>query len=252
MLEDAGGQGHRYDEGIARLMSEGKTAEETFFAVAMEDLKAAASLFRPVFDATDGIDGWVSLEVSPLLANDATQTIQAAAQLHEAANRPNLFIKIPGTAAGAQAIEESIFNGAHVNVTLLFSREHYLSAAEAYLRGIERRIEAGLDPNITSVASLFVSRWDVGVKQEVVPALHNRLGIAIAMRTYKAYRDLLAPPAGASWLTQASRRSGCCGPALAPRTQLRPTRCMCKRWQRPTPSPHSLKRPFRPSPTTAM
>ncbi|MFT7402246.1 MAG: transaldolase [Hydrogenophaga sp.] len=194
IFEHAIGQGHRYDEGIARLMREGKTAEETFFALALEDLKAAASLFRPVFDATDGIDGWVSLEVSPLLANDAAQTIQAAAQLHEAANRPNLFIKIPGTAAGAQAIEESIFNGVHVNVTLLFSREHYLCAAEAYLRGIERRIEAGLDPNITSVASLFISRWDVGVKQEVAPAFHNRLGIAIAMRTYKAYRDLLASP----------------------------------------------------------
>jgi transaldolase len=127
------------------------------------------------------------------------------------------------------------------NVTLLFSREHYLLAAEAYLRGIERRIEAGLDPNITAVASLFVRRWDVEVKQEVAPARHNRLGIAIAMRTYKAYRNLLASPAGASWLRPAPRRSGCCGPAPAPRTQ-----------PRPTPSPHSLKKPCRPSPTTAM
>jgi transaldolase len=194
IFEHAIDHGRRYDEGIARLMREGKNAEATFFALALEDLKAAASLFRPVFDATDGIDGWVSLEVSPLLVNDAAQTIQAAVQLHEAANRPNLFIKIPGTAAGVEAIEESIFNGVHVNVTLLFSREHYLAAAEAYMRGIERRIEAGLDPNVTSVASLFVSRWDVGVKQEVAPTFHNRLGIAIAMRTYKAYRDLLASP----------------------------------------------------------
>ena len=194
IFEHAIGQGRHYDEDIARLMREGKNAETTFFALALADLKAAASLFRPIFDATDGIDGWVSLEVSPLLANDAAQTIQAAAQLHEAANRRNLLIKIPGTAAGLKAIEESIFNSVPVNVTLLFSREHYLAAAEAYLRGIERRIEAGLDPNISSVASLFVSRWDVGVKQEVAPTFHNRLGIAIAMRTYKAYRDLLASP----------------------------------------------------------
>jgi transaldolase len=194
IFEHAIGQSRWYDEGIARLMREGKNAEATFFSLALEDLKAAAGLFRPIFDATDGIDGWVSLEVSPLLVNDVAQTIQAAAQLHEAANRPNLFIKIPGTVAGIEAIEESIFNGVNVNVTLLFSREHYLAAAEAYLRGIERRMEARLDPNITSVASLFVSRWDVGVKQEVAPTFHNRLGIAIAMCTYKAYRELLASP----------------------------------------------------------
>ena len=194
IFEHAIGQGRRYDEGIARLMREGMNAEATFFALALEDLKAAATLFRPIHDATDGIDGWVSLEVSPLLINDAAQTIRAATQLHEAANRPNLFIKIPGTAAGIEAIEASIFNGVPVNVTLLFSREHYLAAAEAYLRGIERRMGAGLDPNVTSVASLFVSRWDVGVKQEVAPTFHNRLGIAIAMRTHKAYRDLLASP----------------------------------------------------------
>ena len=132
--------------------------------------------------------------MSPLLSDNAAKTIHAAAWLHEAADRPNLFIKIPGTAAGAEAIEESIFGGVPVNVTLLFSREQYLAAAEAYLRGIERRIEAGLDLNVGSVASLFVSRWDVPVKQEISPPFHNRLGIAIAMRTYKAYRDLLASP----------------------------------------------------------
>lgn len=194
IFEHAIGNGNRYDESIAQLAHRGECAERTFFSLALEDLKAAADLFRPVFDATQGSDGWVSLEVSPLLVNDAAQTIQAAVSLHAAADRPNLFIKIPGTPAGTEAIEETIFRGVPVNVTLLFSREHYLAAAEAYMCGIERRLAAGLDPNVRSVASLFVSRWDVGVKQEVAPQFHNRLGIAIAMRTYKAYRDLLASP----------------------------------------------------------
>ncbi|MEO6626742.1 MAG: transaldolase [Burkholderiaceae bacterium] len=194
IFEHAIGHGDFYDEAIAGLARSGESAEQMFFALALEDLTKAADLFRPIFDASDGLDGWVSLEVSPLLADNTGKTVHAAAWLHEAAHRPNLFIKIPGTAAGAQAIEESIFGGVPVNVTLLFSREQYLAAAEAYLRGIERRIEAGLDPNVRSVASLFVSRWDVAVKQEISPPFHNRLGIAIAMRTYKAYRDLLASP----------------------------------------------------------
>ena len=194
IFEHAIGHGSFYDESIARLTRRGKSAEELFFTLALEDLTKAADLFRPIFDATEGLDGWVSLEVSPVLSDNATKTIQAASSLHEAADRPNLFIKIPGTPAGAQAIEESIFNGVPVNVTLLFSREQYVVSAEAYMRGIERRLEAGLDPNVRSVASLFVSRWDVAVKQEISPAFHNRLGIAIAMRTYKAYRDLLASP----------------------------------------------------------
>ncbi len=194
IFEHAIGHGSFYDEAIARLARRGKPAEELFFTLALEDLTRAADLFRPIFDATEGLDGWVSLEVSPVLSDNATKTIQAASSLHEAADRPNLFIKIPGTPAGAQAIEESIFNGVPVNVTLLFSREQYVVSAEAYMRGIERRLEAGLDPNVRSVASLFVSRWDVAVKQEISPAFHNRLGIAIAMRTYKAYRDLLASP----------------------------------------------------------
>jgi transaldolase len=155
-------------------------------------LTRAADLFRPVHDATNGVDGWVSLEVSPLLADDTAATITAAAQLHARAQRPNLFIKIPGTNAGIPAIEESIFAGVPVNVTLLFSRKHYVAAAEAYMRGIERRIAAGLDPVVGSVASLFVSRWDVAIRDKVPDSLHNGLGIAIAMRTYKAYRDLLA------------------------------------------------------------
>lgn len=191
IFEHAIGQGNRYDESIARLQRLGRSAEETFFALALEDLQTAADLFRPTFDATRGADGWVSLEVSPVLADNADQTIHAAASLHQAAQRPNLFIKIPGTTAGNAAIEASIFGGVPINVTLLFSSAHYLASAEAYMRAIERRIQAGLDPNVRSVASLFVSRWDVAANPQVSPALHNTLGLAIGMRTYKAYRDLL-------------------------------------------------------------
>ena len=194
IFEHAVGQGNFYDKSITRLTKLHDSAEELFFALALEDLTTAADLFRPVFDATAGLDGWVSLEVSPLLADNAAGTIQAAAELHAAANRPNLFIKIPGTAAGVEAIEESIFAGVPVNVTLLFSAAQYLAAAQAYMRGIERRIEAGLNPNVPSVASLFVSRWDVAVQAKVAATLRNQLGIAIAMRTYKAYRDLLTSP----------------------------------------------------------
>ena len=186
--------GAAYDESIRNRARAGESGEKLFFEVALEDLTRAADLFRPVHDATGGLDGWVSLEVSPLLVNDARGTIEAAARLHARAQRPNLFIKIPGTRAGTEAIEESIFAGVPVNVTLLFSREQYIAAAEAYLRGIERRIEAGRDPRITSVASLFVSRWDVAVKDKVSPALRNRLGIAVGLRTYQAYRELLASP----------------------------------------------------------
>ncbi len=183
-----------YDDAIHKKMLTGKSGEALFFELALEDLTQAADLFRPVHDATDGVDGWVSLEVSPLLADDTAGTIQAAMQLHARAQRSNLFIKIPGTRAGIPAIEETIFAGVPVNVTLLFSREHYIAAAEAYMRGIERRIAAGLDAKVACVASLFVSRWDVAIKDTVPHALHNRLGIATAMRTYKAYRDLLATP----------------------------------------------------------
>jgi len=183
-----------YDAAIRQQTAEGKSGEELFFDLAIEDLTRAADLFRPVHDSTGGVDGWVSLEVSPLLAHDTVGTIAAAANLHRAAQRPNLFIKIPGTPEGVPAIEESIFNGVPVNVTLLFSREQYLAAAEAYMRGIERRIAAGLDPMVGSVASIFVSRWDVAVKDKVPPQLRNRLGIAIAKRTYKAYRELLISP----------------------------------------------------------
>jgi transaldolase len=183
-----------YDDAIRQKRSEGKSGEVLFFELAIEDLRQAADLFRPIYDATAGMDGWVSLEVSPLLAFDAASTTKMAIRLHEQAQRPNLFIKIPGTPEGRIAIEEAIFVGVPINVTLLFSAEHYIGAAEAYLRGIERRIAAKLDPKIHSVASLFVSRWDKAVAGKVPAALQNRLGVAIGKRAYKAYRDFLASP----------------------------------------------------------
>jgi transaldolase len=183
-----------YDDAIGRKTTAGASGEGLFFDLALEDLTQAADLFRPVYDASAGVDGWVSLEVSPLLANDTAGTIKAARQLHTRAQRANLFIKIPGTPAGISAIEESIFAGIPVNVTLLFSPAQYVAAAEAYMRGIERRISAGLKPDVRSVASLFISRWDVAVKDKVPAALRNRLGIAIAKLAYKAYRELLTAP----------------------------------------------------------
>jgi transaldolase len=183
-----------YDGAIRGGLADAKGAEALFFDLALADLTRAADLFRPVHERTNGVDGWVSLEVSPLLAHDAAATIAAARELWARARRPNLFIKIPGTKEGLGAIEESIFAGVPVNVTLLFSREHYLDAAEAYLRGVERRIAAGLDPKVGSVASIFISRWDVALADRVPPALNNLLGIAMAGRIYKAYVDQLAAP----------------------------------------------------------
>lgn len=179
-----------YDADIVRP-EHAAAPEDLFFELALADLKRAADLFRPVFDRTDGVDGWVSLEVSPLLAYDTGRTLAAAQDLHRRGGKPNLFIKIPGTPEGLPAIEAAIFAGVPVNVTLLFSREQYLAAADAYLRGVERRIEAGLNPAVASVASVFVSRWDVAVSKKVPADLANRLGIAIGQRTYRAYRDLL-------------------------------------------------------------
>src|SRR5438552_3675095 len=183
-----------YDAAIRKKLDEGKSGEELFFELALEDLTRAADLFRPVFDRTNGVDGWVSLEVSPLLAHDTASTLAAAKSLHARAGRPNLLIKIPGTKEGIPAIEESIFAGVPINVTLLFSREHYIAAAEAFLRGIERRIDAGLQPNIGSVASVFVSRWDSAVASKVPEELRNQPGIAIAKRTYKAASALRSSP----------------------------------------------------------
>ncbi len=183
-----------YDSPIRKMLANGKSGEDLFFDLALEDIIRAADLFRPIYNRTNGVDGWVSLEVSPLLAYDTRSTIRAAKDLFARAKRPNLFIKIPGTEEGLPAIEEAIAEGIPVNVTLLFSREQYLAAASAFLRGIERRLDAGLNPNIGSVASVFVSRWDAAVKGRVPDDLRNRLGIAIAMRTYKAARDLLTSP----------------------------------------------------------
>lgn len=183
-----------YDTAIREKLNQGKSGEELFFELAIEDLTRAADLFRPIFNHTNGVDGWVSLEVSPLLAHDTASTLAAAKSLHARAARPNLLIKIPGTKEGLPAIEEAIFAGIPINVTLLFSREQYFAAADAFLRGIERRIDAGLQPNIDSVASVFVSRWDGAVAGKVPPALNNKLGIAVAGRTNKAYRDLLSSP----------------------------------------------------------
>jgi transaldolase len=183
-----------YDDAIRQKLADGKSGEELFFELALEDLMLAADLFRPVHDHTSGVDGWVSLEVSPLLAHDTASTVAEAKDLHAKANRPNLFIKIPGTKEGLPAIEEAIFAGVPINVTLLFSPVQYAAAAEAYLRGIERRIAAGLPPQVASVASVFISRWDAAVTDKVPEPLNDKLGIAIGKSVYKIYRDLLASP----------------------------------------------------------
>jgi transaldolase len=183
-----------YDATIRKRGKAANSNEKAFFDLALEDITAAADLFRPIWDKSIGVDGWASLEVSPVLAHDTKGTAAAVKELYARADRPNVFIKIPGTKEGLPAIEEAIFAGVPVNVTLLFSREHYVAAAEAFLRGIERRIEAGLRPDVGSVASVFISRWDATVASNVPEALRNRLGIAVAKRTYKAYRALLASP----------------------------------------------------------
>ena len=195
IFNQAIGKTTAYDAAIQHKVNEGKAGEALFFELALEDLTQAAALLHPVHQASGGLDGWVSLEVSPLLADDAIATVAEAKRLHAAAQCPSLFIKIPGTAAGIHAIEEAIFAGVPVNVTLLFSREHYIAAVDAYFRGISRRIENGLDPKIASVASVFISRWDNAVTDQVPPGLRNRLGIAIAQRVYKAYQTRLASSA---------------------------------------------------------
>jgi len=186
--------GSGYDGSIREQMAQGKSGEDLFFGLALADLTQAADLFRTIHDNTNGVDGWVSLEISPALAHDTESSLREAKTLFARAARPNLFIKIPGTKEGLPAIEEAIFGGVPVNVTLLFSREQYLAAAEAFLRGVERRLDAGLNPDVASVASVFISRWDVAVMNAVPDLLADRLGIAIAMRTYKAYRNLLDSP----------------------------------------------------------
>ena len=187
-------KGGSYDAAISEKLSQGKSGEDLFFDLALEDLTRAADLFRPIFERTNGVDGWVSLEVSPLLAHDSERTLQAAKDLFARAARPNVFIKIPGTTECLPAIEDAIFAGVPVNITLLFSREQYLAAADAFLRGIERRVKAGLNPDVASVASVFISRWDTAVASTVPVYLRSQLGIAIGKRTYKAMSDLMASP----------------------------------------------------------
>jgi transaldolase len=191
IFDEAIGKGAAYDKSIRQKASNGLSGEDLFIELALEDLRRAADLFRPEFDRTQGVDGWVSMEVSPLLANDTQGTVAAALSIHKSASKPNLYVKIPGTPAGVPAIEAAIFAGVPVNVTLLFSREQYLKVADAYMRAIERRLAAGLDPKINSVASLFVSRWDRAVADKVPPDLRNRLGIAIMQRTYRAHCELI-------------------------------------------------------------
>ncbi|HVI26880.1 MAG TPA: transaldolase [Xanthomonadaceae bacterium] len=191
IFDEALAQGDSYDAGIREKAAAGLEGEALFTELALEDLRRAAALFRPAFEASHGTDGWVSMELSPLLAGDTAGSVAAAQQIHAQAACENLFVKIPGTPAGVPAIEESIFNGVPINVTLLFSAEQYLAAAEAYLRGIERRLQAGRSPRVASVASLFISRWDKAVADQVPAELRNRLGIAVAQKTYRAYRELL-------------------------------------------------------------
>lgn len=191
IFDEAIGTG-AYDTEIARRTAAGKSGEELFTELALDDLRRAAQLFRPAFDSTGGVDGWVSMELSPLLAADTAGSVSAAARIHRAASLPNLFVKIPGTPEGVGAIEQSIFDGVPINVTLLFSPAHYLASANAYLRGIERRLAAGRSAVVGSVASLFVSRWDKAVAGRVPPMMRNRLGIAIAQRTYVVHRELYA------------------------------------------------------------
>ena len=227
---------HDYDDAIRQKVKEGKSGEALFFELAIEDLRQAADLFRPIHDRTNGVDGWVSLEVSPLLAHDTSGTLAAAKALHARAERPNLFIKIPGTKEGLPAIEEAIFAGVPINVTLLFSSAQYVAAAEAYLRGIERRIAAGLNPDVGSVASLFVSRWDVAVADKAPAELRNQLGIAIAGQIYESYSSCCSiRRAGSASSMPAPAPSACSGPAPEPRTPKPPTRSTSRRSPRPSP-----------------
>jgi transaldolase len=224
-----------YDAAISRKLAKRESSEALFFELALEDLTRAADLFRPIYDETNGVDGWVSLEVSPLLAHDTASTLAAARDLFARAARPNLLIKIPGTNEGLPAIEEAIFSGIPVNVTLLFSREQYLAAAEAFLRGIERRIDAGLNPNVGSVASVFISRWDAAVVSKTPDELHNQL--ASPSRNVRTKRPALfsARHAGPAFTTWVPVRSDCCGPAPERKIPKPPTFFTSRAWRRLSP-----------------
>ncbi len=251
IFDEAIGNSDAYDIGIREKSAAGKQGEALFIELALEDLRRAADLFRPVFEASAGVDGWVSMELSPLLAADTAGSIKAASRIHEQAGRANLFVKIPGTPEGVPAIEESIFNGVPINVTLLFSTGQYQAAVEAYLRGIERRVDAGRDPVVASVGSLFVSRWDKASAEGLPAGLHNKLGIAVAQRTYRAYRELLASPRWKKLAAAGAHPSGCCGRAPAARTLQPPTPSTSKRLRRQAPSTRCQRRPCVRSPITA-
>ncbi len=243
--------GNSYDDDMAKLMSSGKSVEDAFFEMAIDDLRRAADLFADIHQRTSTVDGWVSLEVSPLLAYDAVKTAAVAKQLHQKAARPNLFIKIPGTTEGRTAIEEAIFAGVSVNVTLLFSREHYLGAVEAYMRGLERRVEAGLSADVRSVASLFVSRWDKATMDKVPGELRDKIGPAVGAQTYKAYRDVLESDRWQRLENSARGRNVCSSPAQEPRIPRPRMSSTSAHWPRLIRLTPCRRRPCWPLPSTA-
>ena len=224
-----------YDDAIREKSARGLSGEDLFFELAIEDLRRAADLFQPIYARTDGVDGWVSLEVSPKLAYDTAKTVEAAKSLHERAGRRNLFIKIPGTTEGLPAITEVIAAGVPVNVTLLFSADQYVAAAEAYLKGVERRIAAGFDPAVGSVASVFMSRWDVAVAKEVAPDLRDKLALAVGLDVYRVYRRLMSSDRFQVLENSGAGRSAFCGPAPAPKTRTHLTRYTSTVWPLPSP-----------------
>ena len=248
IFDEAIGATGVYDAAIRAKANAGANGEALFVELALEDLRRAADLFRPTFVTSGGLDGWVSMEVSPLLLDDAQATVSAAKSIHRLADRPNLYVKIPGSTAGLTAIEQSIFDGIPINVTLLFSREHYLAAAQAYMRGIERRIAAGRDPKVSSVASLFISRWDRAVSAKVPAPLQNLLGSAPTAPTASSS----SRSAGAISPLPAHARSGCSGRARAPRIRRRRRRCTSRPSPRQTPSTPCRKRRCSPPPRMAF
>ena len=251
IFDHAIGNTDAYDDSIHEKAQAGQRGERLFVELALEDLRRAADLFRPAYDASDGIDGWVSMELSPLLANDTAHSIEAAARIYRQADRRNLFVKIPGTPEGVPAIEESIFAGVPINVTLLFSREQYVASAEAYLRGIERRLAARLSPRVASVASLFVSRWDKAVSDTVPADLRNRLGISIAARTSRFIASCWRLRAGVRSRLQVRVLSVCSGRVPERRIPRHPKRCTSKRWPRRTRSTPYPRRRYTRSRSTA-
>ena len=252
IFDQAMTHGDAYNDEMARLMSSGKSVEDAFFEMAIEDLRRAADLFADIHQRTSTVDGWVSLEVSPLLAYDAVKTAAVAKQLHQKAARPNLFIKIPGTTEGHTAIEEAIFAGVSVNVTLLFSREHYLGAVEAYMRGLERRVEAGLSADVRSVASLFVSRWDKATMDKVPAELARQAGSG-SRRARPTKRIAMCWKLTAGSVSRISEpvRSGCCSPVPERKIRKHRTCCTSARSPLPTPSTRCRKKRCWRLPSTA-